>query len=182
MKKHYLLILSIFTVFAITSCSSDDDSGSNSNGTNASSDSYLEIEGDNYQLRSGVIEDYGEGSNETFNFDITLISTNVTSINGEFIPEGDSYTGIYFELWSDNSSDLAEGTYSYSNSEDGFTYTYSEIHKDISTDTFTGEYIDITSGELEVNKNGNNYEFTFTGTTFDGDDISMYYSGSLVEH
>ena len=80
-----------------------------------------------------------------------MISTNVTSINGEFIPEGDSYTGIYFELWSDNSSDLAEGTYSYSNSEDGFTYTYSEIHKDISTDTFTGEYIDITSGELEVN-------------------------------
>ena len=180
MKKHYLLILSIFTVFAITSCSSDDDSGSNSNGTNVSSDSYLEIEGESYQLKAGAIEDFGEGFNNTFNFDITLINSDVTIINGDFTPSGDSFSGIYFELWSENSSDLAEGTYSYNDTENAFTYTIGEIFKDVSTETFSGEYFEISSGELEVNKNGNNYEFTFTGTTFDGDNISMYYNGSLI--
>ena len=71
-----------------------------------------------------------------------------------------SFSGIYFELWSENSSDLAEGTYSYNDTEDAFTYTIGEIFKDVSTETFSGEYFEISSGELEVNKNGNNYEFT----------------------
>ena len=178
MKKHYFLILSIFTVFALTSCSSDDDS--NSNDSNPSTDSVLEIDGESYQLRAGIIEDYGESFSEnSYNFDITLFDSELSLVDGEYLPENDNVTGIYFELWSESSSNLSSGTYTQDYSENPFTYTYGDVVIEYNMDTEEASYLEIASGDVVISRNGGNYEISFDGTATDGSEISLYYKGSL---
>ncbi|HIB38085.1 hypothetical protein [Mesonia sp.] len=181
MKKHYLLILSIFTVFAFTSCSNDDDS--NSNDSNASTDSVLEIDGENFQLKAGVIEEYGESfSGDGYNFDISLFNSEISLVNGDYLPEDDNITGIYFELWSESSSNLSSGTYTQDYSENPFTYTYGDVVIEYNMDTEQASYLEIVSGDVIISRNGSNYEINFDGTASNGSEISLYYKGTLMTY
>ncbi|SDG68288.1 hypothetical protein [Winogradskyella thalassocola] len=157
------------------SCGSDDDGDGGS-----TSGSGVLVYGDTeYQLKSGVIEDYGEYSNGIYNFDISLVDSGLRIVDGEAVPTNDVFSGVYFELFTSNSQDLAEGVYTFGNNIEGGAYSYAEIIIDATVDEDYDAF-EINSGTFTVLDDGSSYEFEFEGTVSNGASFSGYYTGSLV--
>lgn len=152
------------------SCGSDDDGSS-------SSDNVLTFDGTEYQLKAGIIEDYGEYSDGVYNFDISLVSSEITILDDYASVEDDTFSGVYFELFTDNSEDLEPGTYSFGSNVVANSYTYADVYIDSTVDTYTG--YDIVSGTFTVLDDGSTYEFEFEGTVDGGAAFSGYYRGTL---
>lgn len=177
-KLTFLLICSIVSVF--WSCKSDDDSSDGNSGSGI-----VQIEdGITLNLKSGTIEDYGEYSTGLYNFDIVLVDTNINTVSGQPMPSNNPFNGVYFELFTDNPNDLAEGVYTIN---DGFEYEansigWAELMTNIDfDDEESGSYTDITSVTFTVLDNGNSYEFEFEGVLDTGETITGNYSGSLLK-
>ncbi len=178
MKKIFYLFFAVAMV--LSSCGNDDDGGSD-NGVKGK----MQIGSENYNLKSGTIENYGESDDgTTYNFDIELYSEDINSIDDESSLTGLNISSVYFELWSENSSNLADGTYTYDDNygQNAFTFTDSEITIDYSFFAEDGTYYEINSGEIEVSKNGSTYDITFEGTTSEGKDVSINYKGKLTAY
>ncbi|NRD19015.1 hypothetical protein HNV08_03065 [Winogradskyella eckloniae] len=168
-------IILVFTLSAMSfSCGSDDDGGSsNSNG--------VLIYGDTeYQLKAGIIEDYGEYYDGLYNFDISLATSEIIESDGVPVPEDNIFSGVYFELFTSNSSDLAEGTYAFGDNVEVNSYTYANLFIDSSIEN--NNAISINSGTFTVLENGSTYEFSFQGTSSDGTSFSGSYTGSLQSY
>lgn len=175
MKNLKLLILLVSISLVSFSCGSDDDGDGGS-----TSGSGVLVYGDTeYQLKSGVIEDYGEYSNGVYNFDISLVDSGLRVVDGETVPTNDTFSGVYFELFTSNSQDLVEGVYTFGNGIGAGTYGSAEVIIDAA---FEDDYdaFDINSGTFTVLDDGSSYEFEFEGTVSNGTSFSGYYTGSLV--
>ncbi|MGS2725565.1 hypothetical protein ACU8DI_03070 [Psychroserpens sp. BH13MA-6] len=173
MKSLKLFVLLITVSMLSFSCGNDDD--------NQNSSSNKLIFGDTeYQLRAGVIEDYGAYSEGIYNFDIVLLNSEINNVDGEFQPVNETFSGVYFELFTDNSENLAEGTYTFGDNIDVGTYVYAEVFINTTVDNYSA--IDITSGTFTVLDNGTTYEFVFEGTVDGGASFSGYYKGSLSSY
>ena len=180
MKKISLLSMSLI-VLIFMGCSDDDDGGNSGPG---SASGQMTIEGgETIQLKSGTIIDYGEW-NSSYNFDIELFSSKLNSNNMASGFEDDLVSGLYFELFTENSEDLSVGVYQY---DDDFSYnagTFSSADVEVSctVTTFDCEMEDmITGGTFEVISNGNNYEFEFDVTLSSGENLTGNFSGALYE-
>ena len=157
MKKIYYLFFAVAMV--LSSCGNDDDGGSD-NGVKGK----MKIDNENYNLKSGTIESYGESDDgNTYNFDIELFSEDISSINDESSLTDVNISSVYFELWSDSASKLTDGNYSYDSdyTQDAFTFSDSEIGLNYNFFSEDGTYYEINSGEIEISKNGSTYEITF---------------------
>ncbi|REG89152.1 hypothetical protein [Winogradskyella sediminis] len=175
MKNLKLLFLLVSIGLVSFSCGNDDDGDGGSN-TGSGVLIYGETE---YQLKSGVIADYGEYFDGIYNFDISLVDSGLRTVNGETIPTNDTFSGVYFELYTSNSQDLEEGVYVFGNNTEAGTYTYAEVIIDATFDD-DYNYFDINSGTFTVLDDGSSYEFEFEGTVSNGTSFSGYYTGSLV--
>ncbi|WP_179339377.1 hypothetical protein [Winogradskyella ludwigii] len=175
MKNLKLLVLLVSMSLISFSCGSDDDGDG---GSSASSDSVLIFGDAEYQLESGTIEDYGEYSDGVYNFDIVLVTSDISTINGETEAVDDTYTGIYFELFTSNSGDLEEGVYTLGDNIEAGSFVYANIFVESSSDEYTS--FDIDSGTFTVLEDGSTYEFEFEGTVSNGTSFSGYYRGSLL--
>jgi len=154
------------------SCDSDDDGGSSSgSGTLTYGDTEI-------QLKAGVIQDYGEYTDGVYNFDIVLIDSEITENDGYPYPVNDTFSGVYFELFTDNASDLEVGTYNFG-SDEAYSYEYGEVYIQTTIDEY-GFFI--YSGSFTVLDNGSSYEIEFEGTTSDGTAFSGSYTGSLTAY
>ena len=178
MKKVYLVFLS-FTVALLTlSCSGDDDGDVVNNSSND-----VKVGDIEFELKAGVIEDFGSFNNDLYNFDITLISSDVDTSQSVPSPTEDIISGIYFELFSTNSDDLAVGEYSLVNYEDisNQTFEYADVFLDVdvSQDEVDGDISRLTSGNLTVISNAPVYEIEFSGVDSEGREISGNYKGML---
>ncbi|WP_178986207.1 hypothetical protein [Winogradskyella helgolandensis] len=174
MKNLKLLILLVSISLVSFSCGSDDDGDGGS-----STGSGILVYGDTeYQLKAGVIEDYG-GFEGIYNFDISLVDSRLEVVDGEAVPTNDTFSGVYFELFTSNSSDLEEGVYSFGNNVESGAYTYAEVIIDAAYDDFYDEF-EINSGSFTVLDDGSSYEFEFEGTVSNGTSFSGYYTGSLL--
>lgn len=135
-------------------------------------------------MKTGTIEDYGEFQSGVFNFDIVLFSSVVNSIGGEYIPEDQIFSGIYFELFTGNEDDLATGTYTKVNLANigAQTFEYAEIAENVEFDNEdeTGTFSDLISGSFSVISNGPEYEFEFSGVDDLGNNISGHFRGTLI--
>jgi hypothetical protein len=80
--KKVLLFMMITSFLIISGCNNDDD-----NNTTVQQNSFLKIGDNEYELKAGLIEDYGLYEPGLYNFDITLISSNVVEVDGEPFPE-----------------------------------------------------------------------------------------------
>lgn len=186
MKNFKAMLLTSFVAIFIISCSSSDDDG---NDIEAGDGSYLIIDGISYELEDGVITHYAAYSNEeTHFFEISLFDTEIYDTGvGEFKIydfEDSIISGIYFELWSNDSDDVSTGTYTYENTNDysAFTYTYGEIAINFDTENESEENFEaIISGDVIISENGDTYEISFEGTTEEGKEVSAYYKGRLIK-
>lgn len=178
MKKIPYLLFVAF-VLTLSACSNDDD-----NPDVNLQENFLKIGDTEYVLKAGSIEDFGLYQSGLYNFDITLITSTVTNVGGEFVPQDQIISGIYFELYTNTENDLSEGTYSKVDFEDigHQTFEYAEIAEgvDASTEDETGTFTELIQGSIEVISNGPEYEFQFSGVDNLGQNISGYYKGSLV--
>jgi hypothetical protein len=174
MKNLKLLVLLVSMSLISFSCGSDDDGDGGS-----STGSGMLVYGDTeYQLKSGVIEDYG-GYDGVYNFDISLVDSRLEVVDGEAVPTNDTFSGVYFELFTSNSADLEEGVYSFGNNVESDAYTYAEVIIDATYDDFYDAF-EINSGTFTVLDDGSSYEFEFEGTVSNGTSFSGYYTGSLL--
>ena len=170
MKNLKLFLLFISVSVMSFSCGSDDDGGSPSG-------SGVFVYGDTeIQLKAGIIEDYGEYTNGVYNFDIVLVDSEITDVDGDPFPVNSTFSGVYFEIFTNNASDVGLGTYTFGSDEAG-AYEYAEIYIDA---TIEGDgSILINSGSFTVLDNGSSYELEFEGTTTNGVSFSGSFTGAL---
>ena len=175
MKNLKLLFLLVSISLVSFSCGSDDDG----DGGTAGGSGVLVYGDTEYQLKSGVIADYGEYFDGVYNFDVSLVDSGIRIVDGETIPTNDTFSGVYFELFTSNSQDLEEGVYTFGNGIEAGTYSSAEV---IIETAFDEDYeaFEINSGTFTVLDDGSSYEFEFEGTTYNGTSFSGYYTGSLV--
>ncbi|WP_019037204.1 hypothetical protein [Psychroflexus tropicus] len=175
--QNTLLIVLLSSV--LISCSSDDDQP-----TSIESNNFLRVGDQEFELKSGVIQDYG-AFQDLYNFDIFLFSLDTRIENGEVVPvdNSETVTYLYLELFTDNPDDLNVGSYNYNDFSDrgNFSYTFSETGINIAFEGGNQQesFVEIQNGTLEVMSTGTTYEFEFTGTDEENRSISMYYKGSL---
>ena len=178
--KKVLWALSLALTVGFTSCSSDDNGGSGS-----SEDNFLNVNGNNQELKSGLIIDYGNSFTTNFNYDVSLFTQNFnpSNINDPF--GGQEFSEVYFELFTDNADGLPEGTYQFSNSDDvvGTFTDFSEVSLECTVQSFMfdcNEYLEITGGTFTVNSAGSMYDIEFSVTLQGGGTAEGKYVGSLI--
>ena len=177
MKK---LLLLIFT-FSLVACSGGDDN----NGSNSSSQSnVLSIDGTDYQLEDGLLDDFGQwGASDAVNIDLELISFEYEfDCNGDedesSIVDGQS---IYFEMWTSQQGYLDSGTYEIEvqnndNNYSPFNISYSDYALNQNDEM---SYINIDSGTVIVERSGNNYTISWDTIDENGNVVAGSYSGTL---
>ncbi len=171
-----MFILLFFTSVTLMSCSTDDDGEEENGSGNANYD------GTEINLDQGYIVDYGEYEG-LYNFDITLLSDDFEiDIANENI-EGNGEM-VYFEMWTEQSSGLKNGTYTLSNGESDFGLTYAEFAMDFNPNEDEeegGSYLESTVAEVTVNKSGSTYTLDFELTFENGKSLTGRYVGNLIE-
>lgn len=177
MKKVFLALSLALTV-GFMSCSSDDDKGG------ASSESFLRVNGTDYDLKSGVIVDYGEEGEGIFNFDVSLYTENFNASNPLNPFGGNSYTEVYFELFTTNPSTLATGDYSFSNSFGAAnTFSFADVSLECSGSFFDvdcNEELNVNGGTFTVNSTGNRFNVEFSVNLVGGGTAEGKYVGTLI--
>ncbi|MCH4551373.1 hypothetical protein [Aestuariibaculum lutulentum] len=173
--KHlkHLLPLILFTI-TLFSCSKDDDN------EKETSSNYIKIDTEDLGLKGGIIEDYGDFGNGTYNLDLTLYSSNVT-YDGNSEPNGSGVL-MYFEIFSETPEVLKPGIYSWINYEDPITtFSFDEgyIYQfDNLSSTYEAAFV---SGTLTVkNSSKTQYEISFEGVDENGKTITGYYKGAIA--
>lgn len=180
MKKLSLFVLLLAVGVFFVSCDKNEDN-------NVEKKSELSF-GDNvFDLSWGLIEYYGklETDDEAYNFDIMLLDSGLVfdETTEELKGKG---SGIYFETFSQSSTELSAGTYSLdttSKVKKPFTFDYGSVAYKIDTsDEGIGDYVDVKSGTFKIEKSGDIYEVTIDCTGENGEKITGYYKGTLKSY
>lgn len=178
MKKINLVFLCFALALISVSCSSDDDAN-----ITADSNNFLKIGDTELEAKAGVIENFGAFNNLT-NFDITLIDSNIVTVNGQPFPENNIITAINFELFTDSSQDLAVGEYPLVDFGDLSAQTLTSVaileNVDVNSETEIDDPPFFVEGSVQVLSNGPEYEIEFSGVDNLGREISGFYKGSLT--
>ena len=166
-------VFAMIFVFSI-SCEKEE------NNTNSLNNS-IKYGGQNYSISWCIMEspsslDSGEG----YRIDLFILSSGIQideSSDSSFKGEGN---GIEITLFS-NSDYISDGDYNYTSEPDNLVGTcgYGSIILNANIDTGTGEEINISNGNLNVNKEGSQYIFNFEGKMANGESISFNYTGNI---
>jgi len=180
MKIFKTFLLFAIMSLAIISCSSDDDNNNVEPSLVAATGQFT-FDGTDYNLRSGIIEDYGTEAGVS-NFDISLFSKEFDVQNEDQAFDG-NVDELYFEIFTEEANTLPNGTYTFSNSNTtAGTFSISsglELDFDYDTDE-GGTYFSFSAGTVTVIQNGPVYELEFTLTTSDDKSIIGSYKGALI--
>lgn len=175
-KLSRMFILLLLTSVSFISCSEDDDGGEgNENGSGNAT-----YNGTKINFDKGFIVNYGEYEG-LYNFDITLLSDDfeIDIINEDLEGTGEI---IYFEMWTDQSTGLKNGTYTLSNGESDFGLSFAEFAVDFNpNDADEDDYLEATEAEITVNKSGSTYTLDFDLTLENGKSLTGRYVGNLIE-
>lgn len=169
MYKH--TTLRTFSMLLLTlllfSCSNDDDGSTN--GTNQFS-----YDGKDYTITSGFLTKHGSNGNGSYDWDITLLTNNLTQTST-------SGTGemIFLDLNTDSSAGLTEGTYLFSNERSEFTFIAGSITTNLNVAEASGNAIAITGGSVEIEKRANFTEVRFDLSLSDGNTSTGHFKGIL---
>jgi len=161
MKLEFKLgtLKSLFLIFLysmiIYSCEQEEDTDKKN---------YINFNNQNLQLSNGIIREYGQirGDALGYNFDITINSSQIVydSIANNFIGNG---TQVHFELYSNSSSEIFEGTYYFNQEEEQipFTFNNSYIADNYIFVPESGIKSEINQGTITVSKSGEKYIIEF---------------------
>lgn len=146
----------------------------------AANNSFI-INDQEYALDAGLIENYGETDLDVYDFDITLYSSAVTVVeeDGEYYELAGEGNALYFDFASSTESDLAPGTYTYSDAYEVGTFAVGAAVADADFGSESGTGYFVESGTVTVEKDGDTYKITFDVTLDTGDNMTGSYSGLL---
>ncbi|MFO7701643.1 MAG: hypothetical protein R6V37_01470 [Psychroflexus maritimus] len=189
MKKLFLFaLLGFCAMTTTTSCSSDDDN------TQQEAKNFFSVENNEYSLKTGLLEFWGEDAPGTFAWDVNLLSSNL-SINFEndfpFEFEDDLVSNILMELNTDTMDGLLAGVYEIDQENfSPFVCSYIELAVECDVSDFdadeeiacTGFYFIESNGTVEiVSIEGDVYEFKIEGETEEGFAFEAHYKGELLD-
>ena len=176
MKKiiFYLAIITMLC-FAVEGCKKD----SKNDGT---TENYIRVDGVDYPISKGFLVNYG-ANNSVYHMELVLLSSGLTIHEHMSVPDSASGTGhvITYELSSSTGDKLALGNYVYNKSEVAGTFYYADYF--LNWNSTLNPYIDfieITSGNINMINNVAEYELTFSGKDSNNKTISGYYKGPLT--
>ena len=179
MKKINLVFVFFTLMLTALSCSSDDDGD-----VVAAVSGSLKVGDTEYELKAGIIENYGSIGDNLYNFDLSFVDTNITIVNDEPVPENNVLTLINFELFTNNPNNITEGEYFLSESINITNQTFAYVaileNIDINSDIEIEEPPFFVEGSLQVLSNGPIYEIEFTGTDNLGREINGNFSGPMT--
>jgi len=144
---------------------------------------YLQVGDTTIYLSDGNKLYFGQTSDNTYNFDIELVSSNIalsTNPNGFPVYTGKG-TYLSFEVFTSSSSSLANGEYTFffdGNTSPAGTYEGCKYSSEFVYETDYNYQI-ITEGILTVKNIKGGMELSFVGETAQGEDVKMYYKGAL---
>jgi hypothetical protein len=164
----FIIVLGTFT----TSCDNDDDA------VPVAIVNEFTYQGTAYNLSQGILQDYGDNGNGSYDFDIILFSDDFTIdlVNDEITGRGDA---VYLDLNSDNMADLSDGTYVFDINRDVFVISFAGIFLDYDPQASNGTAVEASSGEVILTKSGVEYTISFDLSTANGDAIIGQYKGTL---
>ena len=158
----------------IISCSNDDDQP-----TYELSQNTLKINDEEVQLKSGLYQT-SEIQDGLFAFGVFLYDTEVSIVNGEPMPENETFTGLAFQLNIDNSDKPGPGEYLFTGEEGPGVNSIAEAFTiSGNAETASGELIEIEVARLQVIENEGAYEFEMTAIDEEDNDIEMRFKGEL---
>lgn len=172
MKSLQIAFGILFSLILFTSCNKDKDSKTNE----------IRIADTTIQLAGGALINYGEFPYfyDGYEFDLVLHGENfaVTEMDGDIDLEGTGFE-VYFEIYSDSANFLADGIYTYEDTESYPTKTFGYCSYKLSYDADYPMYIN--SGTIEVKRGRNDtYEIVFELVDDEDNTISGYYKGPLL--
>ena len=169
----YLKTLLLISAIALQiSCSKDDE------GTVTIQNEFT-YDGKAYSLSQGILTDYGDVTNGSRDYDISLFSAGLT-VPTEGDPVG---TGnfVYLDLNSSSTTSFEPGTFTWDEFRGPNKIVDAGLAIDFDFATSTeSDAIFIKDGTVTVQKEGNTYTITFTLTTTDNKAVTGYYKGELT--
>jgi hypothetical protein len=169
--------LAVSTLFA--ACKKDDEETDPKN--------QMTIDGTEYDFSQGVIENYGIwNSVDAYNFDVTLLTSGFTihEVNGEIDSISGIGSGINFELFSSDSTDLAIGEYVYDENGDGKagTFIFGGAVVNFNAETEEGIEYNFSGGTITIASNGDKYMLSFMCQTDENVEVFGIYEGPLKKY
>jgi hypothetical protein len=169
---------------AFSACKKDDDSNGNGTTPPPAKKNELVYDGVKSDIKSSVMIDYGNyGGFNAYNFDIFLSTKDLV-----WNAQAEDFAGIgdllYFELFTTDSTGLADGSYSQSNIDFGKPNTFETGFYIINFNTSNSsldDMLEVNSGGLTSKRNGNEYEFVIDVTLDSGKKLTGYYKGTPVQ-
>jgi hypothetical protein len=175
------MVLTVGFSTLIYSCK--DDSSSNDQTNTNDPTGIITWDDVNFTVTKGIIEEYGIIEDGIYNFDLTLFTDGVTydGNEGEWSGKGSI---LYFEMYSPDSTDLANGTYTFDfNDEKPFTMSDGvALYEYIPAADSVIKEAAITAGSVVVSKSNNQYVITLDCTSQTGKKITGEYKGDLFRY
>ncbi len=169
--KLVVLFALVFNLVAV-SCKSDDD-----NDTVEITNS-MTINGEEFSVETGFLEEYGENADGSFDWDVTLVSEGFTIDTTNEIATGIG-SSIYLDLNTNSATGLVPGTYTFSNERAEFTWVVAEGITDLDAETGDGNFFNAVSGTVTITGTGNNQLIVVDLLDESGNEITASYQGAL---
>ena len=170
MKKLTFLSLIVTLVLGINSCKKDEDS---------TPDNYFQYENTKYELNAGYLEYYGSNLNDSYDYDVFLVSSGIQWSQSEedFMGTGNL---VYLDLNTSSEAGLINGTYTYSSEREAFTFVDGQAAIDIDLSSLlSGTYLEISGGTIEIKVEDGVVTLDFDLTTSTNKTVTGHYKGTL---
>ncbi|MGB1242498.1 MAG: hypothetical protein ACPG49_08255 [Chitinophagales bacterium] len=169
--KVTLFVVSLFFIALSPSCKKDDASPNNQN--------QFTLNEESFEISKGFIEEYGSNGNDSYDFDVSLVSSdiNYNQTEGDFSGTGNV---IYLDLNTSSENGLVSGTYNYSDDRDTFTLVAAAVATNYDTENETGSNFAVTGGSVDVDVDGSNVSFEFNLTISNNATVTGSFKGSLL--
>ena len=159
-----VLLMCSFALFTL-SCSDDDDN----NDQGMSVNKIITPSGE-YEITGAVLEDYGDAEtwHDGYNLDINFY-TGTIEYDVDMGPSSGAGHVAYFEMFSSDAGELAEGDYTYDGDGDYQVNTYSDSSEIIDvTDAANFEFtlLNDPQGTVNIERNGASYTFNYSSGGF----------------
>jgi hypothetical protein len=164
-----LSIILLVLVASFSSCKKDED---------AVRENSFSYNGENFSITNGFFKDYGANDAESADFDIYFTS-GITKDGSSLTGTGDI---VYLDLNSPNLDEIASGTYTWTDgARAANTIVSGYVGMDYDYDLESGTNYDLVGGTVKISVSDSNYEIEYTLELTNGETVTGYYNGSLVE-
>ncbi len=178
MKKEMKMFLGVCLLTTLlVSCKKDDN-------VEISKKNFLKVGDTEYVLAKGTMENYGKDNQDAYyngyNIDLYLVSKeiSITTDSDGYLDLSGSEQTIYFEMFSSKGTEFDNGDYVFSTGNNIPIVTFDEGGYNLMYSIDEDE-IEITSGKVTIEKNGNEYNITIACKDSSGKSITGFYKGEL---